>query len=204
MSAWNFGLWALLAVANVGILTATSLSYGLGPRAAWVQESHTLIAAFTIGLFAVILVVNVPGFGIGRWVAHFGTAVTVLVTVLLMGLLFYHPHTSAAAPARRSAEALQLCGPGDDADQREPLYQNRDQCAQRAGAGGGLCRRDAQPRPRNHALGVDRGAHHRRDLHPDDGRDARVYPGGEGRPDRTGSADSLGRLRWRSGGRRRL
>jgi amino acid transporter len=98
MSAWNFGLWALLAVANVGILTATSLSYGLGPRAAWVQESHTLIAAFTIGLFAVILVVNVPGFGIGRWVAHFGTAVTVLVTVLLMGLLFYHPHTSAAHP----------------------------------------------------------------------------------------------------------
>ncbi len=98
MSAWNFGLWALLAVSNVGILTATSLSYGLGPGAAWVQENHTLIAGFTIGLFAVMLVVNLPGFGIGRWVAHFGTAVTVLVTVLLMGLLFYHPHASAAHP----------------------------------------------------------------------------------------------------------
>ena len=98
MSAWNFGMWALLAVSNVGILTATSISYGLGPRAAWIEDNHTLIAGFTIALFLVILFVNLPGFGIGRWVSHFGTAVTVLVTVLLMGLLFYHPHASAAHP----------------------------------------------------------------------------------------------------------
>jgi amino acid transporter len=98
LSAWNFGLWALLAVSNVGILTATSISYGLGPRAAWIEDNHALIAAFTIGLFMVMLCVNLPGFGIGRWVSHFGTAVTVLVTVLLMGLLFYHPHASAAHP----------------------------------------------------------------------------------------------------------
>jgi amino acid transporter len=98
MCAWNFGLWALLAVANVGILTATSLSYGLGPRAAGLENSHLGIAAFTVVLFIVILLVNVPGFGIGRWVSHFGTAVTLLVTVILMGLLFYHPHASAARP----------------------------------------------------------------------------------------------------------
>ena len=98
MSAWNFGMWALLAVSNVGILTATSLSYGLGPRAAWAEDNHTLIAALTIGLFLVMLVVNLPGFGIGRWVSHFGTAVTVGVTVLLMGLLFIHPHASASHP----------------------------------------------------------------------------------------------------------
>ncbi|HEY4379808.1 MAG TPA: APC family permease [Acidobacteriaceae bacterium] len=96
--AWNFGLWALLAVSNVGILTATSISYGLGPRAAWVEDNHPLIAGLTIVLFVVILSVNLPGFGIGRWVSHFGTAVTVLVTVLLMGLLFFHPHASAAHP----------------------------------------------------------------------------------------------------------
>lgn len=98
MCAWNFGMWALLAVSNVGIMTATSLSYALGPRAAWMEESHTLIAALTIAIFLTILIVNVPGFGIGRWVAHFGTAVTVAVTVLLMALLFIHPHASAAHP----------------------------------------------------------------------------------------------------------
>jgi amino acid transporter len=42
--------------------------------------------------------VNLPGFGIGRWVSHFGTAVTVLVAALLMGLLFVHPHATAAHP----------------------------------------------------------------------------------------------------------
>jgi amino acid transporter len=98
MCAWNFALWALLAVSNIGILTATSISYGLGPRAAWIEENHMLIAGFTVALFMVILSVNLPGFGIGRWVSHFGTSVTVLVTVLLMGLLFYHPYASVAHP----------------------------------------------------------------------------------------------------------
>lgn len=98
LCAWNFGMWALLAVSNVGIMTATSLSYALGPRAAWMEESHTLIAALTVAIFVAILCVNVPGLGIGRWVAHFGTAVTVAVTVLLMALLFLHPHASAAHP----------------------------------------------------------------------------------------------------------
>jgi amino acid transporter len=98
MCAWNFGMWALLAVSNVGIMTATSLSYALGPRAAWMEESHTVIAVLTVGIFVTILFVNVPGLGIGRWVAHFGTAVTVTVTVLLMALLFFHPHASAAHP----------------------------------------------------------------------------------------------------------
>jgi amino acid transporter len=98
MSAWNFGLWALLAVSNVGIMTATSLSYGLGTRAAWMEDNHTLILGLTVGLFLVILLVNLPGFGIGRWVSHFGTMVTVMVTVLLMGLLFFHPHASALHP----------------------------------------------------------------------------------------------------------
>ena len=98
MCAWNFGVWALLAISNLGIQTATSLAYGIGPRAAWIEDNHALIAALTIGLFAIIFCINVPGFGIGRWVAHFGTAVTVLVTVLMMSLLFIHPHTSAAHP----------------------------------------------------------------------------------------------------------
>jgi APA family basic amino acid/polyamine antiporter len=98
MSAWNFGLWALLAMSNVGIMTATSLSYGLGPRAAWMENSHGMILGLSVGLFLLILLVNLPGFGVGRWVSHFGTAVTVLVTLLLMALLFVHPHASALHP----------------------------------------------------------------------------------------------------------
>jgi amino acid transporter len=98
LSAWNFAMWALLAVSNLGILTATSLAYGLGPGWAWIENSHLVILGLTLGLFALILVVNLPGFGIGRWVSHFGTAVTVLVTLLLLALLFVHPGATAAHP----------------------------------------------------------------------------------------------------------
>ncbi len=98
MSAWNFGMWALLAVSNLGIMSATSLSYGLGPHAAWMAESHGLITALNLGLFLVVLVICVPGFGIGKYVSHFGTAMMILVNLLLVTLLFLHPHVSAAHP----------------------------------------------------------------------------------------------------------
>lgn len=98
LAAWNFGMWSLMAICNVGILTATSLSYGLGPRAAWMENDHRLIIGLTIGLFVFILLINLPGFRIGRWVSHFGTAITILVTVLLLGLLFIHPGATAAHP----------------------------------------------------------------------------------------------------------
>jgi amino acid transporter len=62
------------------------------------EENHSLILGLSVGLFLLILLVNLPGFGIGRWVSHFGAAVTVMVTVLLMGLLFIHPHASAMHP----------------------------------------------------------------------------------------------------------
>lgn len=98
IAAWNFAMWSLMAICNVGILTATSLSYGLGAGAAWMEDSHKLIVGLTLALFLFILLINLPGFGIGRWVSHFGTAVTVLVTALLLGLLFIHPGATAAHP----------------------------------------------------------------------------------------------------------
>ena len=70
-----------------------------------------MIEALTTELFAVILFVNVPGFGIGRWVSHFGTAITALVTLLLMVLLFFHPHASASHPHVNSQAPFSLAIP---------------------------------------------------------------------------------------------
>jgi amino acid transporter len=85
VTGWCARVWPL----EGGVYQWTKFAFG--PFAGF-------MSAWNFGLFAVMLVVNLPGFGIGRWVAHFGTAVTVLVTVLLMGLLFYHPHASTAHP----------------------------------------------------------------------------------------------------------
>jgi amino acid transporter len=111
MSAWNFAIWALLMSSSLGIQTATSLAYGLGPRAGWMSESHSLILSLTFFIFVAILLVNIPGFSIGRWVAHFGTSVMVLVMLLMIALLVYHPHTSLAHPHHSPQPPFQFALP---------------------------------------------------------------------------------------------
>jgi hypothetical protein len=51
-----------------------------------------------IGLFSLILLVCIRGFRLGRWIAHFGTSVTLLVIALLAVLIFVHPHASSTHP----------------------------------------------------------------------------------------------------------
>ncbi len=111
LSAWNFGVWALLVLSNLGILTATSLSYALGDKYAWMATDNIFIMAISVGLFLIILLVSLPGFGIGKWVSHFGTALTLLVTFLLMVLLVVHPHASAAHPHVNPQKPFSLAFP---------------------------------------------------------------------------------------------
>ncbi len=113
LNAWNFGLWALITVSNIGIMTATSLSYSLGPRYAWMAENTKLINTFNLTLFALILILCIVGFRILKWVAHFGTFTMILVNILLVALLFFHPHATAAHPhhAPQSPFSLRLTLP---------------------------------------------------------------------------------------------
>jgi amino acid transporter len=98
LNAWNFGMWTIVTVSNLGILTATSLDYFLGDSQSRFAGSNATIALINLALFALILVICVIGFKIGKYVAHFGTAVMVLVNLLLVVLLFFHPHATAAHP----------------------------------------------------------------------------------------------------------
>ena len=98
LSAWNFGLYAVMTVSGLGIQAVTSLSYALGPKAAWMADSRPLTYACDGVLLGVILVVNVFGFRAGRWVSHFGTALMVGLTAVLMVLLVWHPGATAAHP----------------------------------------------------------------------------------------------------------
>ena len=98
LCAWNLGAYFLLLTSNLGILTASSLSYGLGPHAAWMVDSRIFITGLNVGLFALIFLVNIPGLGVGRWVAHLGTGIILMVTALLLMLLFLHPHSSPVHP----------------------------------------------------------------------------------------------------------
>jgi amino acid transporter len=98
LNAWNFGFWTIATVSNLGILTSTSISYFLGPAYGWIAASNKIIASINVVLFLLILLICIVGFKTGKWVSHFGTFMMILVNVLLVVLLFFHPHASAAHP----------------------------------------------------------------------------------------------------------
>ncbi len=98
LSAWNYALYAVLTVSQLGILTVTSLSYALGPSAAWMAESQKLTFAFDGVLLAGVLGINVIGFHFGKWVSHFGTALMMILALTFFVVLFWHPTATAAHP----------------------------------------------------------------------------------------------------------
>jgi amino acid transporter len=98
LSAWNYGLYAVLLVSGMGIQSVTSLSYALGPQAAWMANSRPLTFACDALLFGIVLLINVLGLKFGRWVTNFGTGLMILVTLTLMVLLVWHPGATAAHP----------------------------------------------------------------------------------------------------------
>lgn len=98
LSAWNYALYVILTVSGLGILTVTSLSYALGPRAAWMADSAWLTFTLDGVLLGLVLLVNVVGFHFGKWVSHFGTAMMLLLTMTFFVLLFWHPAATAIHP----------------------------------------------------------------------------------------------------------
>jgi amino acid transporter len=100
LTAWNLGAWVLLLAASLGVQTASGISYALGPRAAWMADSHLVISALNLLLFGGIFMACIPGLRLGRWISHVGTGATLLVAGLLIVLLLVHPH---AHPSRRFA-----------------------------------------------------------------------------------------------------
>ena len=98
LSAWNYALYAVLTVSGLGILAVTSLSYALGPSAAWMADSQWLTFVMDGVLLLLVLGVNAVGFHFGKWVSHFGTWMMLLLTGTFFVLLFWHPAATAAHP----------------------------------------------------------------------------------------------------------
>ncbi len=98
LTAWNYAFFAVLLISSLGILTATSISYVLGPGAAWMAESQPLTFALSGAILALIFGANVVGFHYGKWIVHFGAAVIIILTMAFGILLVWHPTATAAHP----------------------------------------------------------------------------------------------------------
>ena len=98
LSAWNYGIYAIFTVSQLGILTVTSLSYALGPGAAWMVNSKPLTLGIDGLLLAGVLAINIVGFHFGKWISHFGAWMMVALALTFCVLLVWHPAATVAHP----------------------------------------------------------------------------------------------------------
>ncbi len=107
-AAWNYSFFLILFYATSGSVVANSISYLLGPGAAWMTGNKPLIMALNLGFFAIVYAVNVRGLHLARWVTGAGGILVMSLYALIIGLLalrlfrgepFAQPAVSLAFPA---------------------------------------------------------------------------------------------------------
>ena len=86
-AAWNYSFFLILFYATSGSVVVNSISYLLGPDAAWMTASKPLILAANVAFFAIVLGINVRGLHMARWITSSGGAVVIAMYTLIIVLL---------------------------------------------------------------------------------------------------------------------
>jgi amino acid transporter len=86
-AAWNYSFFLILMYATSGSVVANSLSYLLGPDAAWLTSNKPFILGCNVCFFAIVLWINVRGLHLARWITSSGGALVIALYVLIVGLL---------------------------------------------------------------------------------------------------------------------
>ncbi|HTB92939.1 MAG TPA: APC family permease [Candidatus Sulfotelmatobacter sp.] len=94
--ALNLWMYVVLYVASVGLVTTNYAAYAFGLNADAVAAHRGVLLATSVGLIAALMLVAHLGLGVGKWVANIGSALTVLIVVLLAALPFVRPGGQAA------------------------------------------------------------------------------------------------------------
>jgi len=99
--AWNLWLYVIVNTSEIGLQSATYLSYALGPSAAWMTKSTWFVVVATVVILALLVTVSIIGLSVGKWVHNaggimmlviFGALLLLPVLSLLTGHLHeYHP-----------------------------------------------------------------------------------------------------------------
>lgn len=70
--AWNLWLYVIVFTSEIGLQSATYLSYALGPDAAWLAESGWFVTLASGLLLALMVVTSTLGLSVGKWVHNTG------------------------------------------------------------------------------------------------------------------------------------
>ena len=107
MTAWNLWLLAFTVMALLGLVVTTNISYAIGERAAWMQESKWVVALVSAVLTVSLVGASIRGLALGKWVHNAG-GIIMLVTY---GALLVLPFISVARGELKEYHPLSIVAP---------------------------------------------------------------------------------------------
>jgi amino acid transporter len=89
MIAWNLWLYVIVFTSEIGLTTATYLSYAIGPSAKWMTTSTWFVALATAVILTLMIVASTIGLSVGKWVHNTGGVMMLIIfgTLILLPIL---------------------------------------------------------------------------------------------------------------------
>jgi len=84
MVGWNLWVFAITILAGTGLVVTTNLSYAIGPPAAWIRDSRTMIMLISFVLVTAMVVAATRGLALGKWVHNVGGVVHMITFAVLI------------------------------------------------------------------------------------------------------------------------
>ena len=109
--AWNLWLYVIVNTSEIGLQSATYLSYALGPSAAWMTKSTWFVVVATFVVLALLVTVSIIGLSVGKWVHNVGGIMMLVIfgaLLLLPVLSLLTGHLREYHPLRTSVPAFSL------------------------------------------------------------------------------------------------
>jgi amino acid transporter len=86
MVGWNLWVYVILLTSEIGLLTASNISYALGPGALWMGDSKWFITICSVAVTILLMGATVFGLGVGKWIHNAGGFLMIAIFVTLIGL----------------------------------------------------------------------------------------------------------------------
>lgn len=87
VTAWNLWVYGIAVTATILYAIPTELAYLIGPKAAWLPESHLASIAIVTSLLAAVTFAAVRGLAIGKWIHNLGG----IAMLVIFGMLILLP-----------------------------------------------------------------------------------------------------------------
>lgn len=86
LTAWNLWVYGIAVTAAILYAIPTELAYMIGPRAAWLPESHLASLAIVTSIIAAVTLAAVRGLEWGKWIHNIGgiAMITAFVALILL------------------------------------------------------------------------------------------------------------------------